>query len=247
MIPVTQVLARIVEASGVERDRIRVMSNGIDLQLVRAHTGVRGARERLGWDDRVVLGFTGFVRDWNGLEAVVDLLAAPRNEALVLLVVGDGPARQHLEERAVRLGVGPRVRFTGRVPRSDIPHWVSAFDIALQPAANPYASPLKLFEYMALGRAIVAPDQPNIREILQHERQALLFDPDDEGGLSRAVLRLASDAALRDRLGRAAALTIRQRDMTWSQNASRVAELAAQLVHAQPMDLAARGRPLSVR
>ena len=247
VISVTEVLARIVEASGVERDRIRVMSNGIEQQLVTRGIGTRSARERLGWGDRVVLGFTGFVREWNGLEKVVDLLAAPGNEAFALLVVGDGPSRRQMEERAEERGVGDRVRFTGRLQRSEIAYWVTAFDVALQPAANPYASPLKLFEYMALGRAIVAPDQPNIREVLRHERTALLFDPDEEGAFARAVQRLALDPALRDALGSAAALTIQQRDLTWSHNATRVAELAEQLVQAEQVGVAAPGRSFSVR
>jgi glycosyltransferase involved in cell wall biosynthesis len=76
----------------------------------------------------------------------------------------------------------------------------------------PYACPLKLLEYMAAGRAIVAPDQPNLREILQHDRTALLFE--------------AGDAALRRRLGDAVRLDIIQRDMTWPGQARRVVALA---------------------
>jgi glycosyltransferase involved in cell wall biosynthesis len=248
VIPVTQVLARIVEESGVARERIEVMGNGIDARIFDTGSAGSSARDRLGWNDRIVLGFTGFVRAWNGLEAVVDLLAAPGNEALVLLVVGDGTARGAIEERAARLGVRERVRFTGLVSRAEVPTWVSAFDIALQPAANPYASPLKLFEYMALGRAIVAPDQPNIREVLQHERNAVLFDPGREGAFAAAVQRLAADPELRQRLASAAARTIRQREMTWLQNARRVVELAEHLVHAPVAGVAdGAGRPVSAR
>ncbi len=76
-----------------------------------------------------------------------------------------------------RLGIASRVHFTGIVERDDVAKYVAAFDIALQPAVVAYASPLKLFEYLALGKAIVAPGQPNIREILTHEKNALLFDP----------------------------------------------------------------------
>jgi glycosyltransferase involved in cell wall biosynthesis len=247
VIPVTQALGRIVAESGVDPVRIRVMSNGIDSQLQQAHRGGTDARRRLGWDDRVILGFTGFVREWNGLESVVELLAAPGNEAMALLVVGDGPVRPQLEDLALRLGVGDRLRFTGRVGRSEVAAWVAAFDVALQPAANPYASPLKLFEYMALGRAIVAPDQPNIREVLQHERNAVLFFPGDAEALGRAIRRLAFDPALRERLGEAARRIVRQRDMTWANNAARVVELAEQLVRAPALDVAAVRRPLSAR
>ena len=229
VIPVTQELARIVERSGVARDRIHVMGNGIDESLFNPAAIRPGMRERLGWNDRVILGFTGFVREWNGLEPVVDLLAAPGNAALALLVVGDGPAREALESRAAGLGVRSRVHFTGRVARVDIASWVSAFDIALQPAANPYASPLKLFEYMALRRAIVAPDQPNIREVLRHGHDAWLFDPDDPAALAAAVRQLAFDPTLRERLAHSAAATVSRRGMTWSHNARRVVELAQRL------------------
>jgi hypothetical protein len=107
---------------------------------------------------------------------------------------------------------------------------VSAFDVALQPAANPYASPLKLFEYMALQRAIVAPDQPNIREVLRHEDNALLFRPGDDAQFGEAVQRLALDETLRLRLGQRAAETVRERRLTWSHNARRVTELAQRLL-----------------
>jgi glycosyltransferase involved in cell wall biosynthesis len=233
VIAVTDVLARIVERSGVPRDRIHVISNGIDAALLSPERVRPGAKDRLGWGDRIVLGFTGFVREWNGLEGVVDLLALPGNESLALLVVGDGTARAAIEERAAQLGVTARLHFTGRVDRDAVASWTSAFDIALQPAANPYASPLKLFEYMAMRRAIVAPDQPNIREVLRHEVNALLFAPGDVGALAAAVRRLARDEVLRARLADAAADTVRQRNMTWSHNAARVAELAEQLARSR--------------
>jgi glycosyltransferase involved in cell wall biosynthesis len=230
VITVTSELARIVERSGVPRERLHVMSNGIDADAFRPSAIDAGAKERLGWSNRTVLGFTGYVREWNGLETVIDLLALPGSEQLVLLVVGDGPARGALEKRAADRGVSDRVRFTGRVARDDIAGWVSAFDVALQPAANPYASPLKLFEYMALQRAIVAPDQPNIREVLRHDDNALLFRPGDDAQFGEAVRRLALDETLRLRLGQRAAETVRQRRLTWSHNARRVTELAQRLV-----------------
>jgi glycosyltransferase involved in cell wall biosynthesis len=229
VVAVTGVLAGIVERAGVPRDRTHVMSNGIDATALAPGPASGSARDRLGWRDRTILGFTGYVREWNGLDGAVDLLAAPGNESFALLVVGDGTARAAVEARAARLGVGDRLHFTGLVGRAEVPYWVGSFDIALQPAANPYASPLKLFEYMAMRRAIVAPDQPNIREVLQHETNALLFTPDDPRSFAAAVRRLALDSALRARLGHAAAGTIERRNMTWANNARRVAELAERL------------------
>ncbi|MBC7811033.1 MAG: glycosyltransferase, partial [Burkholderiales bacterium] len=140
-----------------------------------------------------------------------------------------GPARPSLEGRARDAGVGARVIFTGVVARDAVASLVSAFDIALQPAANPYASPLKLFEYLALGRAVLAPDQPNVREVLTHGANAWLFDSSEPGAMQRAIERLLNDVGLRQRLALAALNTIHERELTWERNAERVLELARQL------------------
>ena len=88
--------------------------------------------------------------------------------------------------------------------REEIATYQAAFDIAVQPQATPYASPLKLFEYMALGHAIVAPDQPNLKEVLTHNKTALLFNPHIAESFKSEVTRLVKDGALRRQLGCAA-------------------------------------------
>jgi glycosyltransferase involved in cell wall biosynthesis len=245
VITVTNVLADIAAAQGVARDRLLVMPNGIDQFLLGPDAIDLNAKTRLGLNGYTVLGFTGFVRDWNGLDVVLDQLGLPMGQKWFLLIVGDGPARRALEERARRLGIENRVRFTGVIKRPDVPGYVSAFDVALQPAANPYASPLKLFEYMALGRAIVAPDQPNIREILKDDYDAILFDVQDPGSLRSAVQKLAGDEGLRRRIAAAAVRTVGQRNVTWRHNAERVLALAARLIAARLLASAtSSGEPL---
>jgi glycosyltransferase involved in cell wall biosynthesis len=120
-----------------------------------------------------------------------------------------------------------RVTITGIIERDQVAGYIAGFDIALQPEVVAYASPLKLFEYMALGRAIVAPDAPNIREIVTNGVDCLLFDPEQPDGLAQALQRLAGDAALRERLGRAAIAKLAERRLTWRDNAVKVAALAA--------------------
>jgi glycosyltransferase involved in cell wall biosynthesis len=167
----------------------------------------------------VVLGFIGFMRPWHGLDALLRAMARHGDKRIRLLIVGDGPALPDLRRQAETLGLAGRVRFTGLAAREAIPGLLAGIDIAMQPKVVPYASPLKIFEYMAAGRAIIAPDQPNIREILRHEATALLFDPAQEGALWEAVLRLVDDTPLRMRLGAAAREEIARRDHTWRANA----------------------------
>jgi len=228
VLPVTDALADYVRAAGVAEERIIVVPNGVDLQMYPADGAQRErARRRLGLQARVVLGFTGFVRDWHGLPQIIDFVAERPDLPIQLLIVGDGLDRARLEARINELGISGRARITGFVPREDIPDYISAFDIALQPAVTAWASPLKLFEYLAAGCAVIAPDTPNIREVLTHEKNALLFDPDDAGQLIDRLRRLYEEPQLRRALGQQARRLVVERPYTWEHNAHLVAGLAS--------------------
>jgi glycosyltransferase involved in cell wall biosynthesis len=217
---VTDVLKGIIATSGVQDAKIEVAQNGVVLS--------RFSKRKPSAVHSVVLGFVGFVRAWHGLDAVIrGMAAAPDASDVRLVVVGSGPVLDELESLSETLGIAERVSFRGVVDHTDIPNLVAEFDIALQPKATPYASPLKIFDYMAAGCAIVAPDQPNIREILEHKKTALLFEPDQPDSLWRAIRTLTRDAQLRESLGRAAQAEIIGKDYTWAGNARRIAEWAA--------------------
>ena len=231
VLPVTQVLADQVEQAGVSRERILVIHNGINLQRFSADDNDTEIRQKLGLEHKLVLGFTGFVREWHRLDRVVELLKPDQSGIQRhLLLVGDGPARKQIEDRARALGVEHAVTITGIVEREDVSKYVACFDIALQPDVVEYASPLKLFEYLALGRAIVAPNTANIREILVHEQSALLFEPGEAEGFLTTVERLLEDPELRARIGRGAQQTISEREFTWDANARKVEERFQQLI-----------------
>jgi glycosyltransferase involved in cell wall biosynthesis len=226
VLPVTRVLAGHVEKAGVPPERIMVTPNGVDLDRLKAMESADEAKRFLGLRQGLVLGFVGFVRDWHGLDHIIDLLARePDLKRVSLLVVGDGPACAGLRDQAERFHIADRVIITGVIPHERLADYLSAMDIALQPQVTPYASPLKLFEYMALGRAIIAPDTENIREILEHEVDGILFTPGAQKTLSDAIQRLAGDDELRVRLGAAAAAKIVARNLTWKRNAQRVTML----------------------
>lgn len=230
VLPVTEVLARTIVEAGAEPGGIVIIPNGIDREILQLDLDVDSAKRRLGLQGRLVLGFTGFVRPWHGLDRVLELMAEIGGEIdCSLLVVGDGPARPALEEKARRLGVADRVVYTGVLDRARVAEHVLAFDVALQPDVTPYASPLKLFEYMALAKPIVAPATPNIQEVLENERTALLFDRSHPDAFAQAIRRLCRDRELRAALGCAARATIVGRDMTWDGNARRVSGLAERL------------------
>lgn len=231
VLPVTRVLGDMVAAAGVPEGHIRVIPNGIDPARFSDAPDTETAQRMLGLQGKLVLGFTGFLRDWHGLDGVIDLIAHDdASAARHLLVVGDGPARATLEAQARRLGIADRLTITGVVGRDDIARHVAAFDIALQPAVVAYASPLKLFEYLALGRAIVAPAQANILEILSDGQNAVLFEPGNPDALAAAIERVSRDAELRQRIAAGARASITEQGLTWHRNAERVSALFHELL-----------------
>lgn len=229
-LPVTGVLAEQLLAKGVRANRIAVVPNGVGQEFLTPPPATKAAQTALRIEANVVLGFVGFMRPWHGLDRVIDFIADTEPAAgLHLLLIGDGPARDDLMRQAAARGVANRVTFTGVIDRTNIIAHIAAFDIALQPDVVSYASPLKLFEYMALGRAIIAPNTANIREVIADGENAVLFEPGQTDTFHRALSRLCQDGDLRQRLGQAARDTIVSRGFTWARNAARIEAMAREL------------------
>jgi len=210
---------------GVPRERVLWTPNGVD--LARFQPGAKDARlaERLGVAGKTVVGFTGFMREWHRLDLALEAFAARglARDGAVLLLVGDGPARAGLEARALTLGLDGAARFAGRVEHATVPDVVRLFDVAVLPAINAYASPLKLFEYLATGVATLTVDQPNLREVL--DDGAVRFVPaGDAAALGAAMRELVSDPALRARVAARGREHLLARDFTWDGNVRRIAE-----------------------
>ena len=134
------------------------------------------------------------------------------SDALVLGWIGGGKAP------AVIAGPDFSLVVIAETPPARVADLLAGIDIVL--VAEPAC--LRLLDCMAAGRAIVAPDRPATRELLEHEQTALLFDPAEEGALARAAARLIADAPLRVRLGEAARAEIARRDLSWRSLARRL-------------------------
>ncbi|MBI5329654.1 MAG: glycosyltransferase [Betaproteobacteria bacterium] len=184
-----------------------VVPNGVDLEAVRAVRADVAVRPA----GRVSALYLGSLHPWKGVETV--LRAMPRARSRVdLVIVGGEPHRvQELEQLARELGVADCVRLLGPTPPARRFEAIAAADLALLPLtarsgmASRYTSPLKLFEYMAMGKAILASDLPTVRDIVKPGMDAVLAAPDQPEAWADALLALAVDAPLRARLGSAAA------------------------------------------
>jgi glycosyltransferase involved in cell wall biosynthesis len=223
----------LVEA-GVSEERILVNPNAVDPGLFHPHCGGTKLRRDLGFDSAdIVVCFVGTFSYWHGVpvleQAIRRLLdkTQPECEPLKFLLVGDGllaPQLRNALEPYVRQRL---VTFTGTIPHESVRVHLDAADIFVSPhipmpGGIPFfGSPTKLFEYMAMGKAIAASALDQIADVLEHGRTALLVKPGDPRELADAVQRLAADEQLRIELGRNARETALARH-TWRQNARRV-------------------------
>ena len=221
VLAVTKVLAEHIIAAGVSPEKIDVIHNGVSDEFLEPYNG-QEIRSKYNLDGKTVLGFTGFMRTWHGVDRGIRFLAQSDRKDLHLLLVGDGPAKDALQDLAAELGVQSQVTFAGTIGREMLPKYIAAFDIALQPAVVSYASPLKLFEYMALSKPVVAPNSANIKEILTHGEDGLLFDKSDDQAFEAALTSLVEGQELRSRLGAAARESLCRQGLTWHENARRV-------------------------
>src|SRR5262245_48523231 len=118
VLPVSNVLADEVRRAGGSADRVVVVPNAIDPVRFSGDADGDAAKAEFGVSGKIVLGFAGFVRDWHGLGAVIELLGQRETPpSLAMLVVGEGPALPALKARARALGIGDRVHFAGLIGR----------------------------------------------------------------------------------------------------------------------------------
>ena len=224
VIVVTSAMRQIFLDRGLPSERFLVMPNGVDREAFHPAVDATEVRRRWHLGDGLVVGFVGWIRPWHGVNYLLDAVAQclPALPMLRLLIVGDGPAVADLKRQAQQLGVAEQVVFTGAVDSRDIPAHVAAMDIAVQPDVTEYASPIKLFEYLALGKAVIAPDKPNILEVVSDRDTALIYTPGDVAALRGCIEELAGDQALRERLAAAALALVERRGYYWEANAQKV-------------------------
>jgi glycosyltransferase involved in cell wall biosynthesis len=218
-------------ADGVDRHRIVVNPNGVDVSRFQSGRG-RAIRARLGLKPHhLLIGFVGSFGPWHGapiLARAFVQVAAVLPQARLLLV-GEGAEQSEVRTLLQQGGVAALAYLPGRVPWVEIPSYLDACDVLASPHVNLpggkefFGSPTKLFEYMASGKAIVASRLGQIGHVLEDGRSALLLEAGEWGQLASAILRLARDAELRARLGAHARADAATRH-SWQANVERIVE-----------------------
>ena len=221
--------------AGVEEHKIIVNPNGVDVDTFRPGIGGKRDRFELGVsDDERLVGFVGTFGPWHGvLELAKAIALISRAVPLKFLLVGAGKLKNEMEQMIRDAGLIDRVIFTGAVTHERVPSLLDACDILVAPhvpladGSDFFGSPTKLFEYMAMGKGIVASRLGQIGDVLSHEETALLVEPGNSNELAESIVRLANSKELRDRLGENVRRVAVQ-TYTWRHNARRVLDAFAE-------------------
>jgi glycosyltransferase involved in cell wall biosynthesis len=231
-VTITVGLAQDMTARFGRRPRLRVVADGVRLGSERA------------WRDappdaliHPIVAYAGHLYPWKGVEILLDALArVPAARGLIVGGHEEEPDLARIRTHAERLGLLSRVTFTGYVDPPRVANLIAGATILVLPnptsaISSRFTSPLKLFEYMAAGRPIVASDLPSIREVLHHGVDALLVEPGNADALASAIRRLTEDRGLAARIGRAAWDAVPE--YSWERRAERLEAVLLEAATAQ--------------
>lgn len=216
----------------IEDHKLAVLPCAADVEAFGSNHKAELVRRGLGLTTEPVVMWVGGFYPWHDLDLLLEsfTLVLQKQPRARLVLVGEGQTRTAVEQRVRRNGLQQAVIMTGAIAHTSVPEMISIAEIAVVPAAPVPASrggtgtPLKLFEYMAAGKAIVATAHNQAAEVIQDGRNGLLVEPGDVNRFAGAILTLLNDPGERVRLGQNA----RQQAIelySWEQYTRRLEEI----------------------
>jgi glycosyltransferase involved in cell wall biosynthesis len=213
---------------GIKSENIYISPDAVALDIFDIDIDKNIARERLSLPkDKIILGYTGSLTTKGMDKGVEDIFKSLTYLPKEILFVAVGGAKQDINEyreKAKNLGVQQQVLFVEKISHSDLAIYQKVFDILLMPFPNEkhyayYMSPLKMFEYMASQRPIVASDLPSIREVL-NENNAIFCEPDNAKDLAHKIKKLIDNPSFGDKISQQAYADIKK--YTWGKRVKNI-------------------------
>ncbi len=179
----------LIEKAGINPNKILVVPNGVDTSFYNPDDH-KPHRE---FEDFTV-GFVGSLIPWQGINLLLEAVSELRKEGLKInaTIVGDGSAREEWEQLAAKLGIIEYVKFTGRKSSDQIPEYISGFDVGYSgqiqlKIGKMYHSPLKIYEYMSMGKPVIASSYDDAKKLIEEQGTGYLFEPGSVQDLKEAL------------------------------------------------------------
>lgn len=223
VVGVSEDIAGKLEGVGVEKEKIRVVYNGV---AERFQPGDRGdARSRLQLPpDKFILLFVGLLVPVKGLEVLLEAVKLVGDARLLCVLVGEGSQREELKKKGVDEGISEQLVFAGRSPSQEIPLWMNGADLLVLPSYSE-GRPNVVLEAQACGLPVIATRVGGTPELIQDENNGLLIESGNPGELALKIAELMKDEKRRKSLGEAGRESIAQRGLTWEESARRMTEI----------------------
>lgn len=178
----------LVERLKIEPQKIIVIPNGVDITRFDPENIMPKK-----FFDSFTIGFVGTLIDWCGLDLLIETIAQfPLDNRPNLTVVGDGISREKFEKKVEELGITGNVRFLGQQPWDEIPSLIAGFDVCYSgqietKSGKMYHSPLKIYEYLAMGKPVIASAYSDAKNTIKDGFNGFLFNPGDKIDLTKAI------------------------------------------------------------
>lgn len=217
-----------------QEDKITVLPNAADTAAFNKQFDVQSIKASLRLEDKFIIAYTGTLQVWYAIEDLVSAfpLVIEKVPNAFLLIVGDGQAREKLQNLTQHFGITNRVKFTGYIDHMKIPEILSIADVVVAPfkelGMTFFGSAIKIFEYLSAGKPIVATKIGQIAEILQDQYTALLVEPSVVEEIANAIIRLARDEPLRSYLAKNA--RIEAQKYSWDKYADQLENIYTTLL-----------------
>jgi glycosyltransferase involved in cell wall biosynthesis len=229
----------VVNYLGVKEDKVSVIENGVDTEKFSMDKYDSIEKKNLHLDDYFIIGFVGTFKPWHGFDYLIELMHALKSDYfdIKLLAVGDSRERQMYEKKIIEKGLADSFIFTGHIQHVDIPKYISVMDITIAPhdrnsfksIGGFHGSPLKIFEYMAMEKPVIATPIGQIKDIIEDDISGCLIFSDQIDEVKRAVIKLYEDKNYRDSLGKNARNVV-MTNYTWEINARKIESICKELV-----------------
>jgi len=233
IVVVSDALKNILLKFGVDENKIIINPNGIDERKYNPQIKCDDVKQKYNLENKIVIGFIGTFGQWHGAENIalafgklLKKYPEYKNKAK-LFMIGDGVRMPIVKKHILEFGLQENVVLTGLIRQDQGAKFLNACDILINATVpNPdgsefFGSPTKLFEYMAMGKAIICSDMAQMSEILEQGKTAYMVEPGNIDELATAMKELVDDSELRRRLGNSVRDEVIQK-YTWDKHVDKI-------------------------